>query len=244
MTVPADFASQDYFRNPAAAIEKLRAMGPVVELRFPIIGKVWTPTTQALADQVLKDTEPSPCAGTTAQSPDSSGGCRVSCARLPQHVVDGRSGSQAVARYRRRRSGAAPCSTWSRISVLSRTNWPMNCLQKEARPTWSRACPQAAAIGDLRTSRAAARRPPNIHRLGRRFTRFTGMRSDSHFGPDRPCHEALYRTPACRPFANGAARADRRARAASKRTAARSALTKSWPWYSCCCSPGTRPPRT
>src|SRR3984957_878856 len=56
MTLDADFASQDYFRNPAAAIEKLRAMGPVVEVRFPLVGKVWTPTTQALADQVLKDT--------------------------------------------------------------------------------------------------------------------------------------------------------------------------------------------
>jgi cytochrome P450 len=44
-------------RNPAAAIEKLRAAGPVVEVRFPIVGRVWTPTTQALADQVLKDTE-------------------------------------------------------------------------------------------------------------------------------------------------------------------------------------------
>jgi cytochrome P450 len=57
MTVSADFGSQDYFRNPAAAIERLRAAGPVVEVRFPMIGKVWTPTTQALADQVLKDTE-------------------------------------------------------------------------------------------------------------------------------------------------------------------------------------------
>jgi cytochrome P450 len=56
MTPDADFASQDYFRDPAAAIEKLRARGPVVELRFPFVGKVWTPTTQALADQVLKDT--------------------------------------------------------------------------------------------------------------------------------------------------------------------------------------------
>ncbi|THD60782.1 MAG: cytochrome P450 [Bradyrhizobium sp.] len=55
MTIDADFASQDYFRNPAAAIEKLRAKGPVVEVRFPLVGKVWTPTTQALADQVLKD---------------------------------------------------------------------------------------------------------------------------------------------------------------------------------------------
>jgi cytochrome P450 len=56
MTLDADFASQNYFRNPAAAIEKLRAMGGVVEVRFPIVGKVWTTTTQALADQVLRDT--------------------------------------------------------------------------------------------------------------------------------------------------------------------------------------------
>src|SRR3981189_2183964 len=57
MTLHADFASQDYFRDPGAAIEKLRTQGPVVEVRFPIVGKVWTTTTQALADQVLKDTE-------------------------------------------------------------------------------------------------------------------------------------------------------------------------------------------
>ena len=57
MTVRADFTSQDYFRNPAAAIEKLRQLGPVVEVSFPIVGKVWTTTTQALADQVLKDTD-------------------------------------------------------------------------------------------------------------------------------------------------------------------------------------------
>ena len=56
MTLHVDFASQDYFRNPGAAMEKLRGAGPVVEVHFPIIGKVWTTTTQALADQVLKDT--------------------------------------------------------------------------------------------------------------------------------------------------------------------------------------------
>src|SRR6266481_3030969 len=56
MTMQADFASQDYFRNPTAAIENLRKLGPVVEVRFPLIGKVWATTTQALADQVLKDT--------------------------------------------------------------------------------------------------------------------------------------------------------------------------------------------
>src|SRR5262245_48762428 len=52
-----DFSSQDYFRNPAAEIERLRSAGPVVEVRFPIIGKVWTTTTQDLADRVLKDSE-------------------------------------------------------------------------------------------------------------------------------------------------------------------------------------------
>ena len=52
-----DFSSQDYFRNPAAEMERLRSAGPVVELRFPIIGKVWTTTTQDLADRVLKDSE-------------------------------------------------------------------------------------------------------------------------------------------------------------------------------------------
>src|SRR4051794_14216980 len=56
MALQADFTSQDYYRNPAAAIEKLRAMGPVVQVRFPIIGTVWATTTQGLADQVLKDT--------------------------------------------------------------------------------------------------------------------------------------------------------------------------------------------
>ena len=57
MTSAPDFTSQNYYRNPAAAMETLRRQGPVVEVRFPIIGTVWATTTQALADQVLKDTE-------------------------------------------------------------------------------------------------------------------------------------------------------------------------------------------
>jgi cytochrome P450 PksS len=51
----ADFSSQSYFRNPAAEIERLRSAGRVVEVEFPIVGKVWTTTTQELADRVLKD---------------------------------------------------------------------------------------------------------------------------------------------------------------------------------------------
>ncbi|MGH6742242.1 MAG: cytochrome P450 [Bradyrhizobium sp.] len=51
----ADFASQDYFRDPAAEIAKLRAAGPVVEVRFPIVGKIWTTTTLDMSERVLKD---------------------------------------------------------------------------------------------------------------------------------------------------------------------------------------------
>ncbi|MFO1108679.1 MAG: cytochrome P450 [Bradyrhizobium sp.] len=55
MTPRVDFTSQEYFRDPAASLEKLREQGPVVEVRFPIVGRVWATTTQALADRVLKD---------------------------------------------------------------------------------------------------------------------------------------------------------------------------------------------
>ncbi|MFL6815306.1 MAG: cytochrome P450 [Bradyrhizobium sp.] len=57
MTSRVDFTSPAYFRNPAASLEKLRHRGPVVEVSFPIVGKVWATTTQALADRVLKDTD-------------------------------------------------------------------------------------------------------------------------------------------------------------------------------------------
>lgn len=55
MTLHADFTSQEYFRNPAGEIEKLRAAGPIVEVRFPLVGTVWTTTTQDLTNQVLRD---------------------------------------------------------------------------------------------------------------------------------------------------------------------------------------------
>ena len=55
MTLRVDFTSQEYFRDPAAGLEKLRAAGAVVEVQFPLVGTVWTPTTQDLANQVLRD---------------------------------------------------------------------------------------------------------------------------------------------------------------------------------------------
>lgn len=57
MTLRPDFTSQEYFRNPAVSIERLRAAGPVIEVRFPIVGKVWITTTHDLAGRVLKDSD-------------------------------------------------------------------------------------------------------------------------------------------------------------------------------------------
>src|SRR5262245_9701574 len=50
-----DFTSQDYLRDPAPALARLRAAGAVVEARFPIIGRAWITTTGELAGRVLKD---------------------------------------------------------------------------------------------------------------------------------------------------------------------------------------------
>jgi len=55
MTLRVDFTSQDFFRDPAGAIERLRAAGPVVEVRLPIMGRVWMTTTQEMTSRVLKD---------------------------------------------------------------------------------------------------------------------------------------------------------------------------------------------
>jgi cytochrome P450 len=55
MKAEMGFASQDFFRDPAAGIGRLRAAGPVVEVTFPIVGRVWMTTTQEMAARVLKD---------------------------------------------------------------------------------------------------------------------------------------------------------------------------------------------
>jgi hypothetical protein len=55
MIVPVDLTSQEFFHNPAATVRKLRAAGPVVETRFPFVGRVWMTTTQEMASRVLKD---------------------------------------------------------------------------------------------------------------------------------------------------------------------------------------------
>lgn len=102
MALRLDFTDQDYFRDPASGLERLRKIGPVVEVKFPIVGKVWLTTSYELAGRVLKDSE------TFTLRKDGSGiaGLRWwmpthrSRARK-QHAHHGRAGPHAVARHRR-----------------------------------------------------------------------------------------------------------------------------------------------
>ena len=55
MSRGADFTSQEFYRNPAAEIARLRALAPLVAVKLPIIGTVWMTTTQETAARVLKD---------------------------------------------------------------------------------------------------------------------------------------------------------------------------------------------
>jgi len=55
MTSRVDFASEAFFRDPAATVAALRAVAPVVKSRFPIVGPVWVTTTHEAAARVLKD---------------------------------------------------------------------------------------------------------------------------------------------------------------------------------------------
>lgn len=55
MTRMADFTSQEFQRDPAGAVERLRQFGPLVQVKLPIVGTVWMTTTQEMAGRVLKD---------------------------------------------------------------------------------------------------------------------------------------------------------------------------------------------
>ena len=50
-----DFTSETFFRDPPKAVAALRASGPLVATRFPLVGDVWITTTHDVTAQVLKD---------------------------------------------------------------------------------------------------------------------------------------------------------------------------------------------
>ncbi|MCB1510323.1 MAG: cytochrome P450 [Hyphomicrobiaceae bacterium] len=55
MTVAYDLTSPAHLRDPGVMTDRLRAKGPLVRVRFPIIGRVWLATTQEMAGHILKD---------------------------------------------------------------------------------------------------------------------------------------------------------------------------------------------
>lgn len=55
MASQPDFSSETFNRDPAAGIAALRARGEVVEVKFPIVGRVWLTTTYDTASVMLKD---------------------------------------------------------------------------------------------------------------------------------------------------------------------------------------------
>src|ERR1700737_4506890 len=175
----ADFSSQNYFRNPAAEIERLRSAGPVVEVRFPIVGKVWTTTTQDLADRVLKDSDTF-----TLRRDDGSvaglqwwmpGVLRMLANNMlsmdePDHrrlrdIVD-------EAFRRRARRGAV------QRGQSSRPRRPL--------------CAQAPAFGDLRASRPAPCRQAKVYRLGKRLHALHGRHRLPEHDPECLRDEALH----------------------------------------------------
>ena len=55
MSTMANLTGQDFFRDPAGEIKRLRQFGPLVKVKFPIVGPVWLTTTQEVTGRILKD---------------------------------------------------------------------------------------------------------------------------------------------------------------------------------------------
>ena len=167
----ADFVSQAYFRNPAAEIEKLRSAGPVVEVQFPMIGKVWTTTTQDLADRVLKDSE-------TFTIRTGIGGVAGLQWWMPRIVRTLANHMLSMDEPDHRRLRDIVDEAFRRRAVLEMEPRILAIADELRRRTVRRGksgrsgrslCAQAAAVRDLRASRLAARRSAEIHRLGERL---------------------------------------------------------------------------
>lgn len=52
-----DLRDPDFLANPAPMLEKMRADGPLVRVKLPLLGELWFTTTYAGAREVLKDQE-------------------------------------------------------------------------------------------------------------------------------------------------------------------------------------------
>ena len=55
--LPFKIASPDFHRDPFSRLAEMRAAGPVIPIKFPIVGKLWMTTTHAATLAVVKDSE-------------------------------------------------------------------------------------------------------------------------------------------------------------------------------------------
>ena len=50
-----DLTSQAFKQNPFPTLARMRELGPLIRLRFPLIGKVWLATTHDAVNDLLRD---------------------------------------------------------------------------------------------------------------------------------------------------------------------------------------------
>ena len=177
MAMRLDFTNKDYFRNSAARLEALRAAGPVVEVKFPIVGKVWVTTTYEAAGRVLKDKQTftlrkdgGVVAGFRWWMPGIVGTLANNMLTMdePDHtrlrgIVD--------EAFRRR----AVLDMEPRILRHRRRAGRRTVRRRKPGRSRRALCAQAAACGHLRIARPAASRPAEIHGMGQhRSTHLTG----------------------------------------------------------------------
>ena len=96
-----DFTSQDYLRDPATGLTKLRAAGPVVEVRFPIVGKTWITTTSESGQPCSKGQRDIYDAQERQSCRSALVDARVATHARCQHADHGRARPYASAQYRR-----------------------------------------------------------------------------------------------------------------------------------------------
>jgi len=53
--VQFDLTSQAFKQNPFPTLERMRELGPVIRIRFPLFGKVWLATTYEAVNELLRD---------------------------------------------------------------------------------------------------------------------------------------------------------------------------------------------
>lgn len=55
MTRAFDLRSQDYKRNPFPTLARLVAEGPILKIKYPLIGSIWTATSYEAVNELLRD---------------------------------------------------------------------------------------------------------------------------------------------------------------------------------------------